>query len=641
MRRNICRIEKCRILSGSGTIKLRIKRMEFSPEQKKIIEEYEGQCLVVACPGSGKTTVLLNRIRGMLLHGVKENEAVIITYTKEAAAEMKKRYVRMFGNTRVFFGTIHAMCFSIIRDNKDFKADSVITNKEKSDIISHYSKQLLKQELSAEQIKEILECIGKCKNMDIDFSAHVPSFMRNDKKTYKKLCECYEAEKEEIKKIDFEDMIKDCVTLLLNNPALLEKWRGFSKYILVDEFQDVNTLQAKLIYLLAGRNGNLCCVGDDDQSIYGFRGSNPRIMQAFDKVYPNAKVMYLSTNYRCANSIVKKADNLIHHNTQRLSKQFLAFKTEEGKVTSYGYLSKSGQYKNIASEVKQILESNPEKSIAVLYRNNKQGRLLSQYFKNAGIEHYTTEAEINIHENRIFKDIMAYYRMSQGAYKKYDYVSTLNKPARYLKTQYFANTKPIRKVALKIAREEICTNFAIQGVNHYFDTLEQLKRLSNPTDFVTFLYKNVGYEAWILENLREGEDFESVKLYLDTFKEEAAAHNSFQSWISATENDSENTKKKEKKGVTLTTFHSAKGLEWDNVFIIDANEGITPPQTSDDLEEERRLFYVAMTRAKNNLKISFSLMYAPSSFIEEAEIESEMEIAPNPDDMVCSPEIMT
>ena len=297
--------------------------MNFTEEQNKIINQIEGHVLVVACPGSGKTTTMLERVNHMIKTGISPSEILVVTFSKAAAMEMNTRFAKKYGNYPVCFATIHSICFSILRKQFNLSAQNIIKEWEQ---IKHF-KQLLKSDIPKAYVddaaKYIISTISSARNAGLDpLKVHDTITFAGTEIIFAPLYNSYVKLKKDTGKIDFDDMLIMCRDLLKQKPLVLVQYQEMYKYIIIDEYQDTNIIQAQIFYMLSERYGNLCVVGDDDQSIYGFRAADSSIMLNFKKKFPDAKRFSLSTNYRSGRKIVHHAELLIGKNKVRFRKKF-------------------------------------------------------------------------------------------------------------------------------------------------------------------------------------------------------------------------------------------------------------------------------------------------------------------------------
>lgn len=425
-------------------------------------------------------------------------------------------------------------------------------------------------------------------------------------------------------------MLVYCYELLSKRRDILSMWQRQYPFILIDEFQDINSVQYDIVKLLAKPENNIFIVGDDDQSIYGFRGARPDIMQQFLKDYKNAIQYVLGINYRCCDSVVEASNRLIKHNQNRLTKKLVAAKA--GKVPVY-----IKKFDNIAQEnnyiCNKILEYRqkeiPYNEMAVLFRTNIQARALASKLMEYNIPFIMKERIPNIYEHWIVRDILTYIRVALGDRDRASFLRIINRPKRYVHRNAF--TEPYVDIEeLKSFYEDKL--WMVDRIEQFQSDLKLISTLK-PFAAVNFIRRGIGYDDYIKEYAEyRGLRIDDLMNILDEIQEEAKAQKSFEKWFEYIKLYGEELKEQagkrkallngaEKEGdfTTLLTMHGAKGLEYTCVFIPDVNEGVIPHNKAvldDDVEEERRMFYVAMTRAKEYLHIS----YVKERFNKEADI---------------------
>ncbi len=583
--------------------------------QEEAIHTVYGQMLMIACPGSGKTTTLLRRIHYMTTEAkINPKEILMITFTKAAADEMNKRYISMFGkNPGVTFATIHSLCFSIVRKYGK-KNVRVLSDTEVYNYFNFRVRYIDQINDKDEFVADLILDISVMKNNMISLTEYHPK-CTEDKELFADLYTSYEEYKEKEVKIDFDDMLVMAKEILETDPGVLSYLRSHYSYIQVDEYQDTNYIQRDIIYNLAGEDGNLAVVGDDDQSIYMFRGAKPEIMLNFKKDYPDCKVIRLSTNYRSLQTIIQKADNLVQHNSQRFAKNFIGSREEKGKVVFRNYLNSSSQLGSIIHKIRSLLDEGvkPEQ-IAILYRTNKESMPFAEYFMREKIPFHCNERLKSKYHHWIFQDIQAYQKLSRGKKDPVAFNRILNHPKRFFYGKAFRSVNPdLNSLNQAIYSQSGKEYWQIQkGLENAADLFRHLRMLSSlsPTGFMDYLYRVVGYDEYLKEyaNLRKLDEKELVAVWSDLL-DEANLYGSWDEWgrhIIAYDRQLQQANKN-KDGIMLSTMHRSKGLEWDYVFIINCIDGTIPHTNAtefEDIEEERRLFYVAMTRAKDFLYLS-------------------------------------
>lgn len=606
--------------------------MVFNDEQLKIINQIDGPVIVVACPGSGKTTTVLERTNNIIKSGIDPNKILVVTFTKNAADEMKTRFEERYDAKGTVFCTIHSLCFGILRKYEGLDAQNILKEWEQYKYFKEYFKNVVDQSdmdsLCERIISEIsyvtnaklssLEYKSACKTKEGDLDFH-------------RCYQDYQNFKKQIGKIDFDDMLVKSNIILHSDAEELNYWQDSFPYICIDEFQDTNIIQSEIFYLLAEKYNNLCVVGDDDQSIYGFRSADSSIMLNFEKSFPNAKRFTLSTNYRSCKNIVEEAGNLISHNNVRFDKEFKAYNDKNGIIVKKKMedIDERGTEYIVDQIRKWKKDGVPYEEMSILFRINKIAVPLISALLDEDIPFKTKEAIPDIHKEFFFWDLKHYYALAEGKGTMNDLLSILNHPTRFLKKTDFEKVdKPNRFKMLAV-----CEKYRGQGQRYYtmkarindlFDTLELLKG-KTPVQYVKIIY-TYEYKKW-MEDFIEfiHRDERNVMTSFEQVQNEAINFETMEDWFKYADEYGKilQEKRNAKEGVTLATFHGAKGLEWEKVIVYRTDKDMTPYKlavTDAEIEEERRMFYVAITRAKNELQLLYK---SPSEFLEELKHKKE------------------
>lgn len=615
--------------------------MVFSKEQKSAIHFKDGPALVLAGPGSGKTTVIVNRIISLIKeHSVSPSSILVITFTKAAAKSMRQRFLSLTGESyvSVTFGTFHAVFFSMLRHAYNYSAGSII----KADIQYNYIRNAamgfeLEYPDENEMVTGIISEISRVKSnrLCIDTYEAVSCPAATFRLIYKK----YENMLISRRIIDYDDMIIMCYELLSKRADYRKAWQDKYKYILVDEFQDINKAQYDTIKLIAGKQANLFVVGDDDQSIYAFRGSKPDIMLGLSTEYRDIVQMYLNTNYRCSSEIVAGARSLIEYNKVRFAKDIRSCGMCSGriKVCKMADIEEEALY--LSKEVRELIADGikPEE-IAVISRTNIISNIYYTRLNSDGVACRTLTAVHNIYDSWLMQDIAAYMRLSQGMYDKENAVRIINKPLRYIKRALI--TQPFNFEHLRKCYDG--DEGLIKIINDMQFDIKMLSHMS-PYAAVNYILKGIGYEDYINEEIiRKRLNKEEVYAKLTEIKTLSRKYMDIKQWLKYIDEQAEKTELENKSdkrqgnqknsdekdsagAVNIYTMHSCKGLEFKAVFIMDVCEGIIPYNKAvldNEIEEERRLMYVAMTRAKEKLYLVYPIKRyghdtAASRFISE------------------------
>ncbi len=598
----------------------------------------EGPMLVLAGPGSGKTLVITRRARNLIeAYGVNPRDILVITFTKAAASEMKDRFHKLTKGTGngVNFGTFHAIFFTILKYAYNFNGSNIIREDQKYQLFREIIRQLnIDVDDEKDVIQNMISEISAVKGERMDV-AHYHSINFSDD-DFPKIYSLYNEALRGVNLIDFDDMLLLCYELLSERPDILSQWQKRFKYILIDEFQDINQVQYDIIKMLAKPENNLFIVGDDDQSIYRFRGAKPEIMRQFTKDYPNTTIIKLDINYRSSKRIVNAASNVIKNNKNRFQKD-IDTKNRQGispEIRTFKELKDENE-----EVINRILEYNkaaiPFSEMAILFRTNTQPRSLIYKLLEYNIPFSIKDNIPDIHEHWISKNILAYIQIAIGNRGRDLFLQVINRPNRYISRRVFR--KPI--VDLDELRESyIDKDWMIDRIERFDYDLKYLQKMS-PFAAINYIRKGIGYDEFLKEYAKDRKiNEEELFEVLDEFHEASREYKSYEDWFLHMENYKENLELQSRKerdsnrdSLTMATMHSSKGLEYKVVFIIDANEGIMPHHKcvlDEDLEEERRLFYVAMTRAKEYLHIysvekRYNKELEPSRFVGEILLDLE------------------
>jgi len=610
--------------------------------QQRAITHGDGAMLVLAGPGSGKTFVVTRRIKYLIEHHhVRPESILVITFTKAAAAEMQERFVKLGGGRSypVQFGTFHSVFFQILRHTYRFTAQNIIREGDKyrllSQILGEMPQEIRTQaqyDDSTDTLQRLLSEISTVKNNGI-----TPQEVKSttvSQAEFEYIFQIYKQEMNRRKLIDFDDMVLLCRDLLVSRPDTLAMWQEHFQYILVDEFQDICPLQYEVVRLLAKPQDNLFIVGDDDQSIYGFRGSKPEIMLNFPKDYPETEQVLLDVNYRSRKDIVDVAGKLIAHNKTRFDKKVRTQNEQLGGVKIYSFHSKFKQAENIAQLIRQYMTQPGAKysDIAILYRTNNHTVYTADRLMKEGIPFSMKEKPKNIYDSAVAKDMIAYLRYALKEDSVEDFLRIMNKPVRYIKRATVPR-KPFHMQELM--NNNRLTGYVIENIVDLYDNLHFIKSL-NPFSAVNFIRKGVGYDTYLKKQAAEqGKDMSKEFEELAELMQMAKDFETIPEWLEQIEHydvvlqeiaqQESRQKHADTDAVSMVTMHASKGLEWKVVVLPDVNEGVIPHKkavSNNELEEERRMFYVAMTRAKEYLFIFYiqekeAGNLLPSRFLDE------------------------
>ncbi len=601
-----------------------MESINYSKSQREAVEFGAGPMMVLAGPGSGKTFVITHRVCHLIeKQNIRPENILVVTFSKAAAVEMRERFIKLMPDKqgeRVTWGTFHSVYFHLLRTAYGYRGDQVITDVERYDVIRELMK---KNQMESEDVvglgTEILSEIAIVKQERMDILHYYAHSCPAD--LFRQIFVDYEKSISERKKIDFEDMLVMTYELLSQREDIRRACENRYQYILVDEFQDINRMQYEIIQLIAGERANLTIVGDDDQSIYRFRGAKPEIMLGFAKDYPKVKKVLLDINFRSTTQIIEAAGKLIAHNKERFEKQITAARGNGRPVDVI-------RFKNVYQEVKSIIDDIADyvkaghslDDIAILYRTNLQPRLMTEMLMQYNIPFVMKDNIPNLYDHWIAKDIKSYLRLSIGMAKRGDLLRICNRPNRYIKREALQFSDGQIRDLFKYYEDK---PYMIERIAQLKTNLRAIQNM-RPGMALRFIRKGIGYDEF-LEEYAQYHGIEEDELFdiLGELEQSADRSETILDWFSHMEEYKEKlaqTKKQEEKiGVRLMTFHSSKGLEYKIVYMIDCNQGITPHRKAkaiEDMEEERRMFYVAMTRAKDRLYV----YSADSSFHKKAEL---------------------
>ena len=606
---------KCEFRSKYAEIFLncgvRKQEMAFSKAQTQAIMHKDGPMMVLAGPGSGKTTVITHRVQYLTKeYGIDPGDILVITFTRAAAEEMRERYEALTGGgSRVTFGTFHSIFFRILKLAYRYTADNIVREDQQMQFVRELAQAgglepEDENEFAASILSEISSVKGERIALEHYYSKNCPDTV------FRQLYAGYEEKMRRAGLIDFDDMMVLCLELFTERKDILSAWQRRYRYILIDEFQDINRLQYEIVRMLAKPEDNLFIVGDDDQSIYRFRGAKPEIMLGFERDYPGAGRILLDVNYRSTEEIVAPALRLIGENQKRFSKAIHTTGRHGKNVITKLWQDPGEENLAIAREIQLYLQSGVRPGdIAVLYRTNAGPRFLMEKLMEYNLPFRTRDTVPNLYEHWISRNILTYIRIALGSRAREDILQVINRPKRYISRDVMPDeTVSFEKMKAFYAEKD----WIAERIESLEGDLRAIARMS-PLAAVKYIRQGMGYDEYLIEyaafrRMRPEELLETA----DELKESAAGFKTFDEWFAHIEAYKEELlrqaaqRRTETDAITLATMHSAKGLEFPIVYILDANEGITPHSRAmldEDMEEERRLFYVAMTRAKTRLHV--------------------------------------
>ncbi len=597
----------------------------------------EGPILVTAGPGSGKTHVLTSRILYLIQEKqIPPDRILVITFTREAARAMQSRFFSLreafpipleAQSGQVSFGTFHSFFYQILRSSERYPHCRILNETEKQKLIYPLLKEIKSRQtdetaryfdsVSADEINRILSAISYGKNTGKESE---PGQLLQEpwRSAYVELRQGYERLKKQRRQLDLDDLLTLTFRELQQDGELLGYWRSRYTYVLMDEFQDCNPVQYEIMKMLYTVKGNVFAVGDDDQAIYGFRGAQPGIMQRFLEEYEGAASVVLGKNYRCAPAVVEASAKVIACNRQRVDKRLESARTESsGSVQLRGFSGGREQRQYVLSQC-QGLPAQELNRFAVLFRTNSLLGAFAAELMQAQIPFVIREPVSSIYGHFAVRDVMDYFRAAYGSRERQIFLRIWNRPRLHIGREALEEpTVDLERVRQFYCQEAYRSPAAVRDVEQFARKLEQLRRF--PLELgITFIRRGFGYEEYL--HRKAGQNRELLENWLeilDWLAQDSRAHPAFGEW-ERYQNDAQarflqesTSTKPQKKGIHVMTMHAAKGLEFDRVFLMDINEGTVPkrkrgePVREELLEEERRLLYVGMTRARNSLEILY------------------------------------
>lgn len=605
----------------------------LSDEQLNAIYAEDDNVLVSAGPGSGKTVVIVNRVYNLIKNkGISPQNIIVITFTKAAATHMRKRFLAMDDKgVSPFFGTFHGLCYKILKSY--YKEINIIESWESYKVVKNFLSTYI-EDISEDRVKEYINAISiyKCKG---DFSSNNNNFI--DKEILVNCVTFYETYKKEKGLLDFEDLQILCRDLFLKDGRILNYYKNQFKHILVDEFQDSDDIQIEILTLLKGNN-NIFAVGDEDQCIYSFRGANPIHMVNFKEKFIGGKTLYLSTNYRSKKNIVTLSMKSIKNNTFRTDKHIVSSNKDNGLIKFQGVANETIQGNFIGDHILKLKESSrlSFSDYVVIYRTNMESRSIIDSFIRKKIPFNLLDKQFNFFNHFICQDILAYLKLSIYPLNFEAFERIINRPYRYISKMNIdavKNSTGLNNPFTKLKNLESVPVFQIKILDKLENDINALNRMSLPTA-VEFIIGDLMYHKYLTEYADKYhlsiEDLENV---LDEFKSSVSEFKTIEEFLRHVDEVENETKKavvranEKQDGVILSTIHGVKGMEFDTVYMMNTVDGFIPYKNN-DLEEERRLFYVGLTRAINNI-----IFVAPnlirgekrtkSQFLRECDLSAE------------------
>lgn len=654
-----------------------------------ILYEKEGPLLVLAGPGSGKTFVLTQRIRYLTeIKDVPPEKLLVLTFTRDAASSMKERYfaqpsvkhenvsqtVKQNNVSRsVNFGTFHSIFYHVLKQSTNLQDRNMMTDTDKKRILLPGLKKACPEMHYVEQnniLPELIGAISYYKNSG-KLEGAINKLNQAIKDQFENLFRFYEGERMRIGKIDFDDMLTDCQRLLSERTELRKAWQDRFDHILIDEFQDINPAQYEVIKLLTKEPYNLFGVGDDDQSIYGFRGADPGCMKRFEMDFHARKVI-LNVNYRSKSEIVQASQNLISHNHNRFEKKIMSYEEDydliknslekslfpKGRIYAlFGkdklkipgidlrdFLNKDEETQYVISKCKEFIRLESDEHMAILFRTNRLMQRIAMRLAQEKIGFAMREKLTDPIDSEAGRDVLGYLCLAKKKATNTELIRVINKPSRYISRESLtqclesgrANGAELSDlIGQMVSFYQGRDTRMVERMQKLRLQLSALEKLS-PYTAVQYIRRMIGYEAYLNEAYRSFPEKKDECIdQLEWLSEEAKAWSDLDEFINYLEGDN---KRKEHQGIsnpvatdktpqkiTLLTIHAAKGLEFDRVMIPNCNERIFPHGSllpTEVLEEERRIFYVGLTRAKTSLELTYvsgrrDHPEEPSRFLQE------------------------
>ena len=623
---------------------------KLNENQLKAVNHLDGPCMVLAGPGSGKTRVITYRIANMVVNkNIKPTSILAISFTKASSIEMKNRALSLsndFRMNKVTYGTFHSVFFRILRYFENYNIESILDEKTKRIGLKNILKGLnIENADDDETIGQVINEISYVKNELMDKRDFKSEVLTNDE--FIKVYNFYEEYKQQMNKIDFDDMLIKTYELLKNNKAALDRVRSVYRYILVDEFQDINKVQFEALKLIANPSNNIFVVGDEDQSIYGFRGSRPDFLLEFEEYFSNTKKVLLDINYRSKGEIINIANRLIEKNTNRYEK---VIKCGQGNGAKVNYISPEDSEEEavyIAKDIKNKVQEDYTEytDFAVIYRTNIQSRALVDVFMDMRIPFVVKDSIVTIYDHWAAQDILAYLRIGVNPNSNKDWIRIINKPFRYISKDNLNLIIAEPDFIISLINKCDLHPKQVKTINDLDIDISYVKGL-NPKNAISYIRTTLDYDRYILDYCANRKiKTNGLIEILNELESSATNFKTIQEYLEHIERVKseivDNKNNKETDGVIFTTMHSAKGLEFKNVYIIGANEGTIPHEKSyeiddeekknDQIEEERRLMYVAITRAEENICISspinkYGKRVSKSRFVEDIKAPTKKEM---------------
>ena len=623
----------------------------LNKEQIEAVKHIDGPLLVLAGAGSGKTKVLTTRIAYLISLGVSPDNILAITFTNKAAGEMKERISKLVGFSSKFMqiSTFHSFGLKIVKENYEYLGyDKNFVIFDADDTLTIIKKILKDKNLDPDKFnpRAIRSQISKLKNDLIDSKKYSSFSLTEFEKVVLEVYKKYESELIKNNSLDFDDLLILPIKLFEQRKDLLLMYQERYKYILIDEYQDTNEAQYKLTKLLASKYKNICCVGDADQAIYGFRGANYKNILNFESDYKNALVIKLEENYRSSKTILDAANSVIKNNKNRKSKNLYSNLGIGDKITYYRANSGLDEVKYVVNKIKELKDNLVSLSdIVVLYRTNAQSRVFEDGLMKAGIP-YKIVGGLNFYSRMEIKNLLAYLRLICNSNDNVSLERIINVPRRGIGAKTISNLYD-KSYLFNVSLYDAIDSGKELVFKNMIEELKSIKDTMSLVEFIDLVLDKSGLRKELVdEKTLEAdirlENLEEFKSVAKSFEDEMGVVSLDDFLLNVSLITDNNDLKEDNNAVSLMTIHAVKGLEFDYVFVVGLEEGLFPHQNSmfseEELEEERRLCYVAITRCKKKLYLSNARMrlmygseqvYPVSRFINEIDanlLENESKV---------------
>ena len=582
----------------------------LNPAQQEAVQTMSGPVLILAGAGSGKTKTLTHRIAGLIESGVLPSEILALTFTNKAAREMRERLARLLGRENSFsfmpwMGTFHSICVKMLRiEAENVGLDKSFVIYDTDDRLALIKRAMKELQINDKNLKPraVEAAISKAKNEGQEPDEMLASAYYPNQQNIARVYERYEDMRKKADAVDFDDLLLYVARLFRQRKDIREKWRNRFKHILIDEYQDTNHIQYEIVKLLVNKERNICCVGDDWQSIYSWRGADFTNILNFERDFPGAKVIKLEQNYRSTQNILDAAQKVITKNTQRSDKVLF---TESGKgspITIQQARDEQDEARWVASTIRKM--NRPLSDFAVLYRTNAQSQAFERAFMDYRLP-YKLVGGVRFYDRKEIRDIVAYLHLVVNPHDIISLTRVINVPARGI------GEKSVQKI---LAGDlDGLTAKTRNAYEKFVDVLATLRERNaagvGPADIIEELLRKIDYREYLNDGdkLKAEERNENLTVLVG----EAGAYETLDEFLADAALMSSADESAGEDAVTLMTLHAAKGLEFPVVFLVGLEEGLLPhvrsmDESVEDVEEERRLAYVGMTRAMQELFLSYA-----------------------------------